>query len=296
MTVAGKGLIFDSILFATDFSPGADKTGAYVTAIARRYGSIVQLVHVVDLSAAFKTPDAGICIETFRRSGEENLAKTGAQLAAAGIQVETMLLEGLDTAKEILQVADECPVDLIASGTRGPAGLSRLALGSVAEYLIHHASCPMLTTGPHVKPPGSVENFRQIVCATDFSPEATMAVKLALSVAQSYRAHMFLCHVLPRPDGSHSIDSHDLNEKFKVALQRLIPDIAREWCEPECVVDHGYAVDGILLLAHRVKADLIVLGARYSSHWFARLKAGIAFEVIRAAVCPVLTVLGEGAK
>ena len=36
--------------------------------------------------------------------------------------------------------------------------------------------------------------------------------------------------------------------------------MAREWCEPECVLEHGVATDGILLLAQRVKADLIVLG------------------------------------
>lgn len=293
MTVAGKGLSFDSILYATDFSPGAEKAGVCVTALARHYGSKVQLVHVVDLSAGFETPDAGICIDIFRRSGEENLAKAKAQLAALGIKVEATLREGLDTAKEVLQAADERSVDLIVSGTRGPTGLSRLAPGSVPEYLIHHANCPVLTTGPNVKLPGSAQNFKQIVCATDFSLEATLAAKLALSITQSYRAHMFLCHVLPRPDGSHPIDGHELNEQFKAELQRLIPEIAREWCEPECVVDHGYAVDGILLLAHRVKADLIVLGARDLSHWFESLKAGVAFEVIRAAACPVLTVRGE---
>lgn len=65
-------------------------------------------------------------------------------------------------------------------------------------------------------------------------------------MTQSYSAHMFLCHVLPRPDGTHSIDAQELNEKFKAQLQRQIPTLARGWCDPECVVDHGYAVDGIL--------------------------------------------------
>ena len=281
-----------TILFATDFSPGANKAETYVTAVARRFGSKVQLVHVVDLATAFKTPDAGICIDLFRRSGEENLAKAKAQLAATGVPAEAVLRESIDAAKEILQVAAENAVDLIISGTRGHGNLARLALGSVAEHLIHHAACPVLTAGPNVKPVGAAESFKQIVCATDFSSEATRAVEYAAAFAQSYGAHMFLCHVLPRSDGRRHIDVQELTEKFQADLQMLIPETARQWCEPECVVDHGYAADGILLLARRVKADLVVLGTHRSSHWFTSLKAGMAFEVIRAAACPVLTVRG----
>ena len=281
-----------TILFATDFSSGANKAEAYVTALARRFGSKVQLVHVVDLAAAFKTPDAGICIDLFRRSGEENLAKAKAQLAATGVPAEAILREGIDAAKEILQVAAENAADLIISGTRGRGNLARLALGSVAEHLIHNAACPVLTAGPNVKAVGAAENFKQIVCATDFSSEATRAVTYAVAFARSYGAHMFLCHVLPRSDGGRHIDVQALTEKFQADLQTLIPETARQWCEPECVVDHGYAADGILLLARRVKADLVVLGTHRSSHWFTSLKAGMAFEVIRAAACPVLTVRG----
>ncbi len=281
-----------TILFATDFSAGANKAAPYVTALARRFGSKVQLVHVVDLAAAFKTPDAGICIDLFRRSGEENLKKAKAQLAATGVPAVAILTEGIDAAKEILQVAAENAADLIISGTRGHGNLARLALGSVAEHLIHHAACPVLTAGPNVKAVGATEHFKQIVCATDFSSEAARAVKYAVAFAQSYGAHMFLCHVLPRSDGSRHIDVQELTEKFQANLRALIPETARQWCEPECVVDHGYAADGILLLARRVKADLVVLGTHRSSHWFTSLKAGMAFEVIRAAACPVLTVRG----
>jgi nucleotide-binding universal stress UspA family protein len=76
------------------------------------------------------------------------------------------------------------------------------------------------------------------------------------------------------------------------ALKRLVPDVAREWCEPECVVEHGVAVDSILLLAQRVKADLIVLGTRKASHWFDIVKDGVAFKVISGSTCPELTIRG----
>jgi len=293
MTSAGTAEVaLKNILFATDFSLGANKAEPFLGALARRFGSKVQLVHVVELSAAFKTPDAGICIDAFRKSGAENLARAQTRLTATGVETEAILTEGIDAAKQILQVANENAADLIVGGTRGQGSLARLALGSVAEHLIYHAICPVLTVGPNVKPLAAGETFKQIICATDFSTQATHAVKFAMALAQSYGAHMFLCHVLPRSDGSNHIDVQQLTGKFQADLRALIPESARQSCEPECVVDHGYAADGILLLARRVKSDLIILGTHRSSHWFANLKTGIAFEVTRTAACPVLTLRG----
>jgi nucleotide-binding universal stress UspA family protein len=45
-----------------------------------------------------------------------------------------------------------------------------------------------------------------------------------------------------------------------------------------------------LLLAKRVNADLIVLGTRKASHWYDNFKTGVAFQVISASSCPVLTI------
>lgn len=285
----------DNILFATDFSSTAEEANPYAQALAHRYSATVQLTHVVDLSPACRAPDVGISMDIFRRLGADNLKRTKEKLASSGVHVETTLCEGTEPAREILHVAKEKSVDLIVIGTRRQKGLDRIALGSTAELLIHHADCPVLTLGPAAKPLAGDLNFQRIVYATDFSPEAAKASLFALSLAQDYGAHIYLCHVMPKPDGAHSMDGQELTERFNGALKRLIPDIAREWCEPECVVEHGYAADGILLLAHRVQADLIVLGTRRVSHWFTNIKAGIAFEVIRAATCPVLTVRADSA-
>ena len=196
------------------------------------------------------------------------------------IRAETVLCEGTDPATEILQAAQDRNINLLVIGTRGHKGLARLVLGSTAEELIHQARCPILTIGPAVPPPKLPVSFQRIVYATDFSPEAAKACVFALSFAQDFGAHLYLCHVLPDPDGSGQMNDQELNDRFVSALQRLVPDVAREWCEPECVLEHGFAADGILLLAQRVKADLIVLGTRRTSHWFDNFKTGVAFQVI----------------
>lgn len=282
----------DNILFATDFSRSAETAKLYVKAFAERYGSVVRLMHVVDLGAAFKAPDAGISIEIFRRFGEESLMSLRGELAAKNIRTEAILCEGTDPGNEILLASQDRSIDLLVIGTRAHKGLARLVLGSTAQLLIHQAVCPVLTIGPEARPPEKPLNFRKIVYATDFSTEAAKGGAIALALAKSFGAQIYFCHVIPASDGTKQTDGQELNDRFTQALQQLIPEPDRERCEPECLLEHGYAADGILLLAHRVAADLIVLGTRRISHWFDNFKAGVAFQVIGSACCPVLTIRG----
>jgi nucleotide-binding universal stress UspA family protein len=291
MTVLGNPieLSLENILFATDFSASAETAKAYVHALAERYRSRVRIMHVVDLSAPFSAPDAGISIDVFRRIGGETLSRLKSELTSERTQIETVLAEATDPAAEILEAAHDGPA-LLVIGTRGYKGLARLVLGSTAEQLIHQATCPILTIGPGVRSPKLPLSFQRILYATDFSPEAAKACVFALSFAQDFGAHLYLCHVLPEPSGMDQMDDDELNARFTGALQSLVPDVAREFCEPECVLEHGVAADGILLLAQRLKADLIVLGTRKTSHWFDNFKTGVSFQVISSSHCPVLTI------
>ncbi len=291
MTVLGNPVevSLENILFATDFSASTETAKFYVQALAERYHSRVCVMHVVDLSAAFDAPEAGLCIDIFRRIGGESLSRLKSELVSERIHVDTILCEAMDPAAEILQAAHDGSA-LLVIGTRGFKGLARLVLGSTAEQLIHQAKCPILTIGPGVRPPKLPVSFQRIVYATDFSSEAAKACVFALSFAQDFGAHLYLCHVLPEPASTHQMDDYELNARFTGALQSLVPDVAREFCEPECVLEHGVAADGILLLAQRLKADLIVLGTRKASHWFDNFKTGVAFQVISSSHCPVLTI------
>ncbi|MDB4946941.1 MAG: Universal stress protein UspA [Labilithrix sp.] len=50
--------------------------------------------------------------------------------------------------QEIVQIASDLEADLVIVGTAGRTGLSRLALGSVAEQVVRHAGCPVLVVRP----------------------------------------------------------------------------------------------------------------------------------------------------
>jgi nucleotide-binding universal stress UspA family protein len=60
------------------------------------------------------------------------------------VRIEGRFAEG-QVARAILDVAKESACDVIVMGTHGRTGLGRLLMGSVAEQVVRHAACPVLT-------------------------------------------------------------------------------------------------------------------------------------------------------
>ena len=62
----------------------------------------------------------------------------------ADLKVEKIIRIGVPFL-EIIRTAKEKDVDLIVLGTHGRSGLSHVLIGSVAEKVVHHAHCGVLT-------------------------------------------------------------------------------------------------------------------------------------------------------
>ena len=62
----------------------------------------------------------------------------------AALKMEQALRIGVPFL-EIVRAAKEREVDLIVLGTHGRTGLSHALIGSVAEKVVHHAHCPVLS-------------------------------------------------------------------------------------------------------------------------------------------------------
>jgi nucleotide-binding universal stress UspA family protein len=72
----------------------------------------------------------------------EYLAPLAAELAAAGVRVQTEVRRG-EPVQEIVDTAHETGADLIAMTTHGRSGLGRLLFGSVAEAVLREAEIPV---------------------------------------------------------------------------------------------------------------------------------------------------------
>jgi phosphoglycerate kinase len=89
--------------------------------------------------------------ETKRRREMERRLEAERVVAAANVPLlrqglvahRQMVVEG-DPASEILKLADEMGVDLIAMGAHGRTGVLRVFVGSVSRKVLDHARCPVL--------------------------------------------------------------------------------------------------------------------------------------------------------
>jgi nucleotide-binding universal stress UspA family protein len=292
MPVIGEAvsLTIDSILLPTDFSPASEKAVLFAKAIAKRFGSSVTLVHVLNLSLIGNVNGISISIVDLEKEAAKELDRLAGKFSDAQISVQTSLLNNLSPSGALLQIAKNTGPGLIIMGTSSKQGFEKLFLGSIAEEVIRKAECPVLTVGPNTHYPSTdIAEFRNIVYATDFSAQAAKAAIYALSFAEDSQANLYLCHVLdvwsPKAESRLSME-----RTFEAALKNLIPNSAYDWCNPECVVEHGNPVEAILGLAGRVKADILVLGARKSSFWLTHVEQGMTPALLASATCPVLTI------
>lgn len=144
------------ILVPVDFSEPSRKALAYAAELARPLGAVLEVVHVAEVPAfvpSASLPEArasDLSLVTLVREGaEELLAKFIGEAAELGIKVQASRLEIGSPAQVIPEVAGAGGYDLIVIGTHGRTGLAHALIGSVAERVVRHAPCPVLSVRPN---------------------------------------------------------------------------------------------------------------------------------------------------
>ena len=133
----------EKILFPTDFSKNSHAGLDYATALARDMNARLLILHVAEPVAS---PAAVGEYYGVPQPDAQELQTVLKSIVPADPDVafEHHLSHGV-AAETICDVAEEQNVDLIVMGTHGRTGLPRLLMGSVAELVMRHAPCPVLT-------------------------------------------------------------------------------------------------------------------------------------------------------
>jgi len=308
LAVQTRTVAFKHILVATDLSPISANALRYATLIARRYHSALTVAHVIPREPRSSVPLDPLPrdMDTTRLSAEQAVEKIDHELSAQRIP-HHMLLERGSVREIILAEIKRSDIDLLIIGTHGRGGFKKLALGSFAEELLRLAPCPVLTVGPHVRPPDT-DRLQSILFATDFGPASTRAVPLALSLAEENAARLcFLNLISPMPIADVSLAAYapptyaadDMTEwqvreqeRARRKLVSLIPADAKLAHVPEYLVSADFTAEGILEAAQTHCVDLIIMGANHaaSARVAAHIPWAITHKVLSSAQCPVLTV------
>jgi universal stress protein A len=140
------------ILVPVDFSDSSRLALAHAAAWAAPFGAKVDVLHVwqapafVPLPSLPETsPTDATLVELVKKTAEQALDRFVADVTQRGIAVREALSEPGSPAHTIVDVAKKGGYDLVVLGTHGHTGLAHALIGSVAERVVRHASCPVLT-------------------------------------------------------------------------------------------------------------------------------------------------------
>ncbi|HYA24785.1 MAG TPA: universal stress protein [Terriglobales bacterium] len=136
----------------------------------------------------------------------------------------------------------------------------------------------------------------RLLFATDFSPASERAFEYATSIAERYRAEMYVAHVIDL-DVFDLISSESTTEVLKQAHEEARQKMAgmitaRGLSSDQChiVVTHGVVADALIGIMRQYDIELAVLGTHGRRAFKKLLLGSIAEEVFRIAPCAVLTV------
>jgi universal stress protein A len=171
---APKTVHVRQILFASDFSPNSDHAFDAALALAQHFGARLHLLHVVH--------------HTHEQQAAQARLNTFAQERVTEVEF-AVAVEAGNAASQIVAHAEREKVDLIVMGTHGQTRpLSHVVRGRVAEAVMRHAPCLVLTIRtpvelplegvgpgaqePRVPAPQARRADRCLVCALPFSEDS----------------------------------------------------------------------------------------------------------------------------
>jgi universal stress protein A len=136
-------IMYRTILVALENSSTDETILRHIEPLAAAMGSRLLLVHVADGWVARHFDDLRLAESDEMREDQAYLDRVKERFAAKGIAADTELALG-EPADEIVRIARERQVDLIAMSTHGHRFLADVLYGSTVHKVRHVADVPVL--------------------------------------------------------------------------------------------------------------------------------------------------------
>lgn len=288
------------ILTTTDFSSGSKAGTDYAINLARKFGSDVVILHVIEplppLEGMEALPLVSAQSELIKQANSR-LKKMTHLTGASRLHLSSRVRMG-KPFRGIIAAAGEHEADLIVMATHGYTGLKHALLGSTAEWVVRHAPCSVLTVPSSRRRAPTNERgleMSRILVPLDFSELSKTALPWACFLARSFQAEVILVNVTEIFPMEHLLGAEMMNHALmplmkdaEINLQCMAKSLLG--VKGSVAVRAGVPFKEICQAAQDLGAELIVL----TTHGYTGVKhmwlGSTAERVVRAAPCPVLVV------
>lgn len=184
--------------------------------------------------------------------------------------------------REIVRLAEELDVDAIVLGSTGLSTIQRLLLGSTAEGVVRHASCPVLIVRH-----APLERIRRILLPVDMDEGSGASVRYALEqVGEDVELEAIHVIGFPRMIEPELPDALPDDAESAKRLREFLDDLGAERVRSRVAL--GEPAAAILDAARG--ADLVLIATNGRKGFARALLGSVAEKVVRFSEKPVLVV------
>jgi nucleotide-binding universal stress UspA family protein len=276
------------ILVPTDFSKSAQVATEVARDIAKKAGSELIFLHVIEEATGGSFNVEG---EFGKYGGDpESRLFTMQLIKKAKKQMENLLsnsmFDGIKVKSELKigtpfhgmrTIITEKKVDLVVMGTAGQSKVQEMIIGTNTEKVVRQAKCPVLT----VQKKPATTDFKNIVYATAMSKDEEIFARVVKRTQDMYNATVHLVRINTPANFQRDVVARKYMQDFakRLMLKNYTINVYNDMTEEE----------GIVYFADSIDADLITM-ATHGRTGFAHVLAGsIAEDVVSHSKRPVLT-------
>ena len=133
----------ETILLATDGSPASEPASEQAIDLATQVQARLLVVSVFAASSRPSEASTEAAVVDSRDSLTSKAQAIVQRAKAAGADATFLVWEG-DAGEAIVAASDSENVDLIVVGSHGRGSVGRFFIGSVSDYVVRHAHCPVM--------------------------------------------------------------------------------------------------------------------------------------------------------
>ncbi len=300
--------MYEKILLPLDGSDLAQQAIPYAEKLAGRLGSQIKLVHVRDPHEDKYGNMHKFYLQKIADAMKKDTEQYAEEPGRDKIDIESIILAG-DPAQEIVDYANKENVDLIVMSTHGRTGITRWALGSVADRVLRATRKPLALIRARNVPPNKFPKniVNRILVTLDGSEQSEVVLPYVEELASRIKAEVALLHVL-EPNyyvytvGGYNWDAY--SEKQRKSMKAFYTDYLKDMAEKfqrrgiptKYQVIFGIVAEVIIDFPEKIHADFVAMSTHGRSGVSRWVLGSVAERVLRAGNTSLFLIRESGAK
>ena len=270
------------ILVPVDFSKEAENAARVAAHIARKTGSEIFLVHMLELPvttidpAEMNTISREPQIIYFMKLAHEKFEKFISLPFFKGIKVvETVQFQHAFSG--IISESEKNNIDLIVMGSQGASGLQEMFIGSNTEKVVRRSKIPVLV----IKEDTQDFKIEDVIFASDFNAESKSTFQRVVDFVSIFDAKVHLLYI-------NTIHNFNTTKNIENRIKDFMSSF--DFDNYTTNIYNDVSIEkGILSFGRDINADLIALNTHGRSGLSQLFNGSIGQELANHALRPVIT-------